>query len=166
MLEWVVVLKSGATCQGRAIMIWVGYITRLIAMSEWVKRRRKKYFFTGIAQDMLTWKGLEKQRPQNGGTNILQHWQLLGSRVSFLIATMSRHPSPGPSPHQPPSVSARQKQPKPYAIGIAAGAEDVKYQTKYKELKRKVKDIEAVCSCSLFFRFVKNYSLSLSLGQW
>ncbi|KAK2466042.1 hypothetical protein APHAL10511_001684 [Amanita phalloides] len=59
---------------------------------------------------------------------------------------MSRHPSPGPSSqpsHQPSSVSARQKPPKPYAIGIAAGAEDVKYQTKYKELKRKVKDIEA-----------------------
>ncbi|KIL70270.1 hypothetical protein M378DRAFT_117321 [Amanita muscaria Koide BX008] len=59
---------------------------------------------------------------------------------------MSRHPSPGPSaqhPHQPPSVSSRQKQPKPYAVGIAAGAEDVKYQTKYKELKRKVKDIES-----------------------
>ena len=60
---------------------------------------------------------------------------------------MSRHPSPGPSsqPAQPPpSISARQKPPKPYPIGIAAGAEDVKYQTKYKELKRKVKDIESV----------------------
>ncbi|KAF8639933.1 hypothetical protein AX17_001183 [Amanita inopinata Kibby_2008] len=59
---------------------------------------------------------------------------------------MSRHPSPGPSAqpsHQPPSVSTRQKQQKAYSIGIAAGAEDVKYQTKYKELKRKVKDIEA-----------------------
>ncbi|PFH51303.1 hypothetical protein AMATHDRAFT_47191 [Amanita thiersii Skay4041] len=57
---------------------------------------------------------------------------------------MSRHPSPGPSAlHQPPSVSSRQKQQKPYTIGITAGAEDVKYQTKYKELKRKVKDIEA-----------------------
>ena len=37
----------------------------------------------------------------------------------------------------------RQKQ---APVGIAAGAEDAKYQTKYKELKRKVKDIEAVCS--------------------
>lgn len=31
-------------------------------------------------------------------------------------------------------------------IGIAAGAEDAKYHVKYKELKRKVKDIEAVSS--------------------
>jgi hypothetical protein len=37
----------------------------------------------------------------------------------------------------------RQKLP---PVGIAAGAEDAKYQAKYKELKRKVKDIEAVCS--------------------
>lgn len=61
---------------------------------------------------------------------------------------MSRHPSPGPSLahsqnfHQPTPHSSRQK-PRP-TIGIAAGAEDVKYQAKYKELKRKVKDIEAV----------------------
>lgn len=29
-------------------------------------------------------------------------------------------------------------------MGVTAGAEDVKYHAKYKELKRKVKDIEAV----------------------
>ena len=29
-------------------------------------------------------------------------------------------------------------------MGITAGAEDAKYQAKYKELKRKVKDIEQV----------------------
>ncbi|KAG6910971.1 hypothetical protein DXG01_006025 [Tephrocybe rancida] len=46
---------------------------------------------------------------------------------------MSARPSPGPS--------ARLKQPQP-TIGIAAGAEDAKYQTKYRELKRKVKEIE------------------------
>ncbi|KAG6889234.1 hypothetical protein C0992_005929 [Termitomyces sp. T32_za158] len=46
---------------------------------------------------------------------------------------MSARPSPGPS--------ARLKQPHP-PVGIAAGAEDAKYQTKYRELKRKVKDIE------------------------
>lgn len=57
---------------------------------------------------------------------------------------MSRQPSPGPS-SQPPqsSISSRQKQ-KPYTIGIAAGAEDAKYQAKYKDLKRKVKEIETV----------------------
>ncbi|KAK7470360.1 hypothetical protein VKT23_001787 [Stygiomarasmius scandens] len=47
---------------------------------------------------------------------------------------MSRHPSPAPGP------SHRVKQ-KP-GLGITAGAEDVKYQQKYKELKRKVKEIE------------------------
>ncbi|KAF8165571.1 hypothetical protein B0H34DRAFT_793944 [Crassisporium funariophilum] len=55
-------------------------------------------------------------------------------------------PNPSPAPHPTPSqitaaVSSRQKH-KPFAIGIAAGAEDAKYQAKYKELKRKVKDIE------------------------
>ena len=33
---------------------------------------------------------------------------------------------------------------KPYVAGITAGAEDVKYQAKYKELKKKVKEIESV----------------------
>jgi hypothetical protein len=64
---------------------------------------------------------------------------------------MSRHPSPGPSHPQPQTpqifqqvtAPVRQKS-KAYATGIAAGAEDVKYQAKYKELKRKVKEIEAV----------------------
>ncbi|TFK68190.1 hypothetical protein BDN72DRAFT_858580 [Pluteus cervinus] len=56
---------------------------------------------------------------------------------------MSRHPSPGPShPHSAPQPP-RQKQQKAYSIGIAAGAEDVKYQAKYKELKRTVKEIES-----------------------
>ncbi|KAI0796937.1 hypothetical protein C8Q75DRAFT_218013 [Abortiporus biennis] len=68
---------------------------------------------------------------------------------------MSRQPSPAPShpqqfhnqmyqqplPPQPAS-SSKQSKPKPYAPGITAGAEDVKYQTKYKELKKKVKEIE------------------------
>lgn len=58
-------------------------------------------------------------------------------------------PVPSPAPHPLPSqsqlaVPIRQKQ-KPAPIGIAAGAEDAKYHAKYKELKRKVKDIETVC---------------------
>lgn len=45
--------------------------------------------------------------------------------------------------HQPsPSAQQRSKQ-KP-TLGITAGAEDVKYHAKYKELKKKVKEIEAV----------------------
>jgi hypothetical protein len=56
---------------------------------------------------------------------------------------MSSRPSPGPSTIPPPPAAARQKQ-KPHVIGIAAGAEDAKYQAKYKDLKRKVKEIEAV----------------------
>jgi hypothetical protein len=58
---------------------------------------------------------------------------------------MSRQPSPGPS-HFPPSAqhaNNRQKS-KNYTQGIAAGAEDAKYKTKYRELKKKVKEIETV----------------------
>jgi hypothetical protein len=72
---------------------------------------------------------------------------------------MSRHPSPGPSTQPPqPAISARQKQ-KPYTIGIAAGAEDAKYQAKYKELKRKVKDIETVGS--FLVQLASNFLISL-----
>lgn len=58
---------------------------------------------------------------------------------------MSRQPSPGPS-HFPPSTqhaNNRQKS-KNYTQGIAAGAEDAKYKTKYRELKKKVKEIDLV----------------------
>lgn len=51
--------------------------------------------------------------------------------------------SPDLSPVPPAQSSARTKQ-KPFTIGITAGAEDVKYQAKYKDMKRKVKDIETV----------------------
>ncbi|RDB20012.1 hypothetical protein Hypma_012795 [Hypsizygus marmoreus] len=51
---------------------------------------------------------------------------------------MSSHPSPGPSTQ---TISSRHRQ-KPHTVGIAAGAEDAKYQAKYKDLKRKVKEIE------------------------
>ncbi|KAI0268128.1 hypothetical protein BC834DRAFT_968348 [Gloeopeniophorella convolvens] len=56
---------------------------------------------------------------------------------------MSRQPSPGPS-HYPPSAqhnNNRQKG-KNYTQGIAAGAEDAKYKAKYRELKKKVREIE------------------------
>lgn len=61
---------------------------------------------------------------------------------------MSSVNSPGPSTTMFPqstsaTPSARQKG-KAYTAGIAAGVEDEKYQTKYKELKRKVKEIELV----------------------
>jgi hypothetical protein len=59
---------------------------------------------------------------------------------------MSRQPSPGPS-HYPqsaqPVVNSRQKS-KNYTQGIAAGAEDAKYKAKYRELKKKVREIEMV----------------------
>jgi hypothetical protein len=48
---------------------------------------------------------------------------------------MSRNPSP-----------SRGKQKTVVPASIGAGAEDAKYQTKYKELKRKVKDVEMVCA--------------------
>lgn len=43
-----------------------------------------------------------------------------------------------------PGAASKQGQGSFMAVGIAAGAEDAKYQAKYKELKRKVKEIESV----------------------
>lgn len=82
---------------------------------------------------------------------------------------MSRQPSPGPSQAQAagtvfqtaPAPPLRQKS-KPFAPGIAAGAEDVKYQAKYKELKRKVKEIESV---SLGAQSLKTLILTYVQGQ-
>ncbi|KAJ6539666.1 hypothetical protein B0H19DRAFT_1180055 [Mycena capillaripes] len=53
---------------------------------------------------------------------------------------------PTPPPPQQPFNNPQQRQgtQPPFTVGIAAGAEDVKYQAKYKDLKRKVKEIEAV----------------------
>jgi hypothetical protein len=75
---------------------------------------------------------------------------------------MSRQPSPGPSqPNAPsqvfqtaPPPTIKQKS-KTFTPGIAAGAEDVKYQNKYKELKRKVKEIEAVSMNPWYFAHIK-----------
>lgn len=64
---------------------------------------------------------------------------------------MPRPPSPGPAfsgpyPIHNPSMSANyeRKQKQRSIMGITAGAEDVKYQAKYRELKKKVKEIESV----------------------
>lgn len=58
---------------------------------------------------------------------------------------MSRQPSPGPSNFPPSAQHANNRQKsKNYTQGIAAGAEDAKYKTKYRELKKKVKEIETV----------------------
>lgn len=75
--------------------------------------------------------------------------------AGFLWSPMSRHPSPGPSVHNaqhgPSASSARRSRPT-HPIGIAAGAEDVKYHAKYKDLKRKVKEIEAVSPARCLIR--------------
>lgn len=90
----------------------------------------------------------------------------------FPLATMSRQHSPSPGhppqhmhsnqPYQLHAVASSsstmsnsnnnkaQQKSKGFAPGITASAEDVKYQTKYKELKRKVKEIELVC-CGLTY---------------
>ena len=67
-----------------------------------------------------------------------------------------RQPSPGPAfsgPYPPhnPSMSANyeRKQKQRSIMGITAGAEDVKYQAKYRELKKKVKEIESGCPFQL-----------------
>ena len=66
---------------------------------------------------------------------------------------LPRPPSPGPAyppPYPPntgnPTISAQleRKQKQRSIMGITAGAEDVKYQAKYRELKKKVKEIESV----------------------
>ncbi|KAI0650522.1 hypothetical protein C8Q79DRAFT_998350 [Trametes meyenii] len=63
---------------------------------------------------------------------------------------MPRPPSPNPPYVAPftasnPSISAHydRKQKQRSIMGITAGAEDVKYQAKYRELKKKVKEIES-----------------------
>ncbi|KAF9534678.1 hypothetical protein CPB83DRAFT_209605 [Crepidotus variabilis] len=68
---------------------------------------------------------------------------IICQRIQCLLSTsiMSAAPSPAPQPLPPQQSSTRQKK-QPLQMGIAAGAEDAKYQAKYKELKRKVKDIE------------------------
>ena len=66
---------------------------------------------------------------------------------------MSRNPSPAPQHPSAPGQRSQHKAFNPIAITSGAGADDVKYQAKYKELKRKVKDIETVrcqaSSCAL-----------------
>lgn len=42
------------------------------------------------------------------------------------------------------STSSSRGKNKAYAVGITASAEDVKYAAKYRDLKKKVKEIEAV----------------------
>lgn len=70
---------------------------------------------------------------------------------------MPRPPSPGPAYAPPyaggnPSISAQyeRKQKQRSIMGITAGAEDVKYQAKYRELKKKVKEIEMVSHYSQY----------------
>jgi hypothetical protein len=58
---------------------------------------------------------------------------------------MSRNPSPAPQHPSAPEQRSKHKSFNPIAITSGAGADDFKYQAKYKELKRKVKDIETVC---------------------
>ncbi|KIY69704.1 hypothetical protein CYLTODRAFT_393129 [Cylindrobasidium torrendii FP15055 ss-10] len=58
---------------------------------------------------------------------------------------MSRQPSPGPLSTQVPYQMAKHTLPKPKGsagVGLAQTSEDAKYQQKYKELQRKVKDVE------------------------
>ncbi|CAK5262493.1 unnamed protein product, partial [Mycena citricolor] len=66
---------------------------------------------------------------------------------AVLSGTMAALPTPPliPPPGVPLNVlPSRQNSQNSFApVGIAAGAEDVKYQAKYKDLKRKLKEIEA-----------------------
>lgn len=86
---------------------------------------------------------------------------------------MSRHESPLDTPHNlvqmyrrlPPSAAeaVSKFKVKGHVAGITAGAEDVKYQAKYKELKKKVKEIESVCRvCVASSLLGKNSNKALS----
>lgn len=57
------------------------------------------------------------------------------------------HPSASMLQNQNPNMAMSRQKLKSFTpgIGIAAGAEDAKYKAKYKELRKKVKEIEAVC---------------------
>ena len=55
-------------------------------------------------------------------------------------------------------------------MGITAGAEDVKYQAKYRELKKKVKEIESVSHSEYTFLNASSiplcsFSLAILVGQ-
>ncbi|THG93601.1 hypothetical protein EW145_g8334, partial [Phellinidium pouzarii] len=54
---------------------------------------------------------------------------------------------------------------KAYQSGIAAGAEDVKYATKYRDLKKKVREIEAVSNHVLLLLLSFPTSVPLSLSK-
>lgn len=56
---------------------------------------------------------------------------------------MNDFPPEPPEPYVRQIPSLRQKQ-KVHPASIAAGADDAKYLTKYKDLKRKIREIEAV----------------------
>lgn len=59
-----------------------------------------------------------------------------------------------------------QQKPKGFAPGITASAEDVKYQTKHKELKRKVKEIELVRTMLLILFSVLGITLTRGLATF
>jgi hypothetical protein len=89
------------------------------------------------------------------------------SHPSDAASTMSRPLSPGPAPshpqfQQPATPQTVRQKAKVYAPGIVAGVEDVKYQAKYKDLKRKVKEIEAVRRLA---RRLANYAKAHRVGQ-
>ncbi|KAI6130313.1 hypothetical protein EDD16DRAFT_1800168 [Pisolithus croceorrhizus] len=69
---------------------------------------------------------------------VSRSFSLAKHRLPCLLVLQTTPCLPSPASNTP---SARQKN-RAYTAGIAAGVEDEKYQAKYKELKRKVKEIE------------------------
>lgn len=53
-------------------------------------------------------------------------------------------PPPQQQQYQNPAVAASRQKSKAYSTTIAAHSDDLKYQGKYRDLKRKVREIEAV----------------------
>jgi hypothetical protein len=62
----------------------------------------------------------------------------------------SFQPSSATAPPAQPTVATRASS-RHYATGIAAGAEDVMYKGKYKELKKKVREVELVSVQTMYY---------------
>lgn len=123
----------------RGLLVSIEIASGRLAPAKRRKREKPMPTIRGVAGSTIE-TACQRQPPYN---RIITPFPVLKPFLSH--TPMSRQPSPGPS-HFPPSAqhaNNRQKS-KNYTQGIAAGAEDAKYKTKYRELKKKVKEIEMV----------------------
>jgi hypothetical protein len=132
---WWTLHRSLRSLTDRSSTRTLSYFARCVEKKH--RRRQPKKARQGIIEAGLN------ARPEIIIPDYTRTCQLSNCSAFSRPTIMSTHqPSPGPSTQPLP---ARQKQKQhTVGIGIAAGAEDAKYQAKYKDLKRKVKEIETV----------------------